>query len=714
VTIAAAHPLQAAAAHPAGRELTFQALPRAAQIYVAAVLAVGTAAFLVLFPVTYPRPLLFVCLLGLACLTSIWKVNMPIPLASGATLSVSTAVNVMTMLLLGPGHAVAVAVAGAWVQCTVNVSLPYPWYRTTFSAAAQAVTMGVSWLVYRELGGTSGIDFSLAPLPIGAAIATYFLVNSALIAGAIASSTRRSTWTVWRDDCLWSGMSFVTAGLAGALAAAVIDRGEPWSAALVAVPVYLTYRTYRLFVGRLSNEKTLTSGVMAVLSDRIADAQRDYRQAVEALMETQMAERELAHEKGRLAETVADMTRLEQLRARVLEREQAARADAERANHLKDEFLATVSHELRTPLNAILGWSEMLRSGALEDARRDRACQAIYTSARHQAQLVNELLDVARIMSGKLRLDLAAVDLKDIVRGAVEVVQPAADAKGIDVAAEDDLPAAIVYGDATRLQQVVSNLLSNSVKFTPSGGSVRVYLRRDDDCAELAVTDTGQGIAADFLPSVFEPFRQAEGSTTTRVHGGLGLGLSIVKHLVEAHHGTVSVTSGGDGQGSTFTVRLPVAEIHGNQIDAIAADSSSPPCDSAVDAITFDRLTVLVVDDYDASRHVMAAHLERRHATVLTAASAREAFDLLQGEHVDVLLADVGMPGEDGYALIRRLRALSPSPVASIPAAAVTAFASPEDRRQALDAGFDLHLTKPLDARSLVDAVARLAKANPT
>ena len=713
MTIAAAHPIEAAG-HTAGRELTWQALPRAAQIYVAAVLAFGTAILLALFPVTYPRPVLFVCLLGLACLTSIWKVNMPIPLASGATLSVSTAVNVMTMLLLGPGHAVVVAVAGAWIQCTVNVSLPYPWYRTTFSAAAQAITMAVTCLLYRYLGGSSGIDFYLAPLPIGVAIASYFLVNSVLIAGAIASSTRRSAWTVWRDDCLWSGMSFMTAGLAGALAAVVIDRGEPWSVALIAVPVYLTYRTYRLFVGRLSNEKTLTSGVITVLSDRIADAQRDYRKAVEALMETQMVERELAHEKGRLAETLADMTRLEELRARVLEREQAARANAERANHLKDEFLATVSHELRTPLNAILGWAEMLRSGALEDARRDRACQAIYTSAKHQAQLVNELLDVARIMSGKLRLDLAAMDLKDVVRGAVEVVQPAADVKGIDVAAEDDLPAAIVYGDATRLQQVVSNLLSNAVKFTPPGGSVHVCLRRDADTAELAVADTGQGISDDFLPSVFEPFRQAEGSTTTRVHGGLGLGLSIVKHLVEAHHGSVSATSGGEGRGSTFTVRLPMAAIHGNEIDAIAADSSSPPCDAVDDAVAFDGVTVLVVDDDDESRQVMAVHLENHHARVLTAASAAEALEVVQREHVDVLLADVGMPGEDGYALIRKLRALQVPGAATIPAAAVTAFARSEDRQRALQAGFTLHVAKPVDARSLVNAVARLAKANPT
>ena len=712
MTVAVSQAVHPAPERSAERELTWRALPRIARAYVAAVVVTGIAAFVALFPISYPRPILFGCLLGSACLTSIWKVNMPIPLASSATLSVSTAVNVMTMLLLGAGPAVAVAVIGAWIQCTVNVSLPYPWYRTVFSASAQAITMTITSLTYAGLGGSSGIDYSLSPLPVGGAIAAYFLVNSVLIAAAIALSTRRSVWVVWRDDCLWSGMSFVTAGLAGALAAAVIDRREPWSVALAAVLVYLTYRTYRLFVGRLSNEKTLTSGVMTVLSDRIADTQRDYRQAVEALMETQMAERELAHEKGRLAETLADMMRLEELRARMLEREQAARAKAEQANHLKDQFLATVSHELRTPLNAILGWAEMLRNGALENNRRDRACQAIYTSARHQAQLVNELLDVARIMSGKLRLELAVMDLKDVVRGALEVVQPAADAKGIEISVDDDLPVAIVYGDTTRLQQVLSNLLSNAVKFTPRGGTVRLQLRCDDDAAELIVADSGQGIPPDFLPSVFEPFRQADGSTT-RLHGGLGLGLSIVKHLVEAHNGTVTAASEGEGRGSTFTVRLPAASTHSNQVEAIAADASRTASEADVDGIRFDGLTVLVVDDDDESRQVMAAHLEGHRATVMTAASAAEALAVVRRERVDVLLADVGMPGEDGYGLIRKLRAQEAAGAATIPAAAVTAFAGNEDRQRALQAGFTLHVAKPVDARSLVTAVARLAKVNP-
>jgi signal transduction histidine kinase/ActR/RegA family two-component response regulator len=515
-------------------------------------------------------------------------------------------------------------------------------------------------------------------------------------------------WGVWRDDCLWSGLSFMIAGAAGAAAAVIVDRGEPWKAALLAVPVYLAYRTYRLFVGRLANERTLTSGVLAVLSDRVADTQKEYRDTVEVLIETQMAERELASEKDRLSRTLANIAHVQEIHDQALEHERSARASAERANHLKDQFLATVSHELRTPLNAILGWADMLRSGTLEDARHDRACQAIYTSARHQALLVNELLDVARIMSGKLQLECAAVEVSGIVRGALEVIQPAADAKGIGITVDDDLSMCVVYGDATRLQQVTSNLLANAVKFTASGGAVYVRLRCESDAAEIVVADTGQGIPREFLSSVFEPFRQADGSVT-RVHDGLGLGLSIVKQLVEAHGGTVSAESEGEGRGARFTVRLPLASVHGEPLHATAADDATAPGELPESVTSLDGISVLVVDDDGESRQVMAAHLESRHATPLMAASAAEALDLLQRQHVDVLLADVAMPGEDGYSLIRRLRALQPLTSASIPAAAVTAFARDEDRQRALEAGFDLHLAKPLDARSVVAAVAKLA-----
>ena len=403
------------------------------------------------------------------------------------------------------------------------------------------------------------------------------------------------------------------------------------------------------------------------------------------------------------------MTHLEEMHNELLQREQAARASAEQANLLKDQFLATVSHELRTPLTAILGWSDLLRRGVLDDASRDRADRAIYLGAQRQAQLIEELLDVARIMSHKLQLELTTVDLKDVVRNAVEIVQLNAEAKRIAIGVEEDPSIGVVHGDRGRLHQVATNLLANAVKFTPEDGEVHVRLRQADDVVEMIVSDNGQGIPADFLPSVFEPFRQAN-ATNTRAHGGLGLGLSIVKHLVEAHGGNISAESEGEGQGATFTVRLPRATACENQPEAIASDLSS--WDELEDGTNvLEGVSVLVVDDDDESRLIIGAHLEVHGARVLTAASAAAAVELLQRDHVDVLLADLAMPAEDGYTLIRKVRDLAATSIASIPAAALTASARDEDREKALQAGFHLHLAKPVEARSLVAAVAELGRA---
>jgi len=424
------------------------------------------------------------------------------------------------------------------------------------------------------------------------------------------------------------------------------------------------------------------------------------------LSQARTAERALGEEKERLAVALAEMTRLEETRKELLEREHAARAAAEQANKLKDQFLAVVSHELRTPLNAILGWSEMLRRGKLDESRRERAFGAIHDSAKRQAHLIEDLLDVARIVSGKLHLERTLVDLEEVARGALNVVQPAADAKHVHLELDIDPSAGAVYGDRSRLQQVAWNLLSNAIKFTPKEGTVHMRLRRADDNVEMIVTDSGIGISHDFLASMFEPFMQADGSTT-RNHGGLGLGLSIVKHLVQAHGGAVSASSGGEGQGATFIVRLPSALTSVERADmGIANDMRAKP--PAWPPTLLEGLTVLVVDDEEQARQVVAAQLEEHGAAVLTAASVAQAFEALQREHVDVLLADIAMPDEDGYGLIRKLRGLHPAPIAAIPAAALTAFARNEDRLAALRAGFQLHLAKPIDAHALVTAVARL------
>jgi signal transduction histidine kinase len=674
--------------------------PAAARRYVAVVTAAGSIALGIAFPSAFARPWMFLALLGASCITSSWKITLPIPLASGSTLSVSYAADLMALALLGPSPAIVIGVAGAWTQCTYRVRKPYPLYRTAFSAASEALAIAATGAVYVRLGGPVGVlDFTSLAAPLVAAIATYFVVNTGLVAGAIALSTRRNAWDVWCHDFLWSGASFMVAGTAGAAAAVVVSRGETWIAALFVPPVYLTYRTYRIFVGRLEDERR-----------HLADVRRMHLETVAALSQARIAERALADEKERLAQTLVEMTRLEAMSHQLLEREQAARASAEQANRLKDQFLAMVSHELRTPLNAILGWADMLRSGHLTDGRRERAYQAIHDGARRQSQLIDDLLDVARIMSGKLRLSRRSVDINDIVRGAIELVQPAIDARRIHLSIDADSPVPPIHGDASRLQQIVWNLLSNAIKFTPESGAVHVRVRRADGAVEVAVTDTGQGIAPDFLQSVFEPFRQADPSTT-RAHGGLGLGLAIVRHLVEAHGGTVSAESGGAARGATFTVWLPVRAVSNDAIEPIdvAYDETA---EAAHYAVSLHGITVLVVDDDAASREVIAAYLETREARVLTADSAEVALDWLARERVDVLIADIAMPGEDGYSLIRKVRATHGA-TAAVPAIALTAFARNEDRQQSLRSGFQLHLAKPIDAQALLSAVASLGRLNP-
>jgi signal transduction histidine kinase/ActR/RegA family two-component response regulator len=676
--------------------MSWQVLPPMAQLYVAAVLGSGAAVLLALFPTDFSEPWLLVGLALAACLTASWKVNLLIPLGSGSTLSVSCAAKLATLLLLGPSHSVLIAAAAAITQCTYKVRQRYPLYRTAWSVAAEALTMGATGLAFLWLGGTVGnLEIQALARPLVGAIVTYFLVNTGLVAAAIALSTGRAFGEVWRHDFLWSGITYMVAGTAGAVAAVVVQRGDHWIAILLLAPVYLTYRTYLLFLARFEDQQR-----------HMTDMRRMHGETVQALSQAHQAERALATEKERLAVALADMTQLEEARNHLLEREQAARASAEAANRLKDEFLAVVSHELRTPLNAILGWADMLRTGKLDGPRQERAHQSIYDSARQQAQLIDDLLDVARIMSGKLRLARGVVDIDEVVRGAMQILQPAADASRVctRLTVEPSLDA--VFADRARVQQIVLNLLSNAIKFSEEGGVIDVQLRALPKAVELTVTDGGQGIAPTFLDSVFEPFRQADGSTTRR-HSGLGLGLSIVKQLVDAHGGSVSATSAGVGRGATFAVRLPT--VGSAAADAAVDERRRPlPTVPLVASESLEGVSVLVVDDDEQSRLVVAAYLEAHHARVITARSAAVALDVLQHEHVDVLLADIAMPGEDGYSLIRKLRALESPALASIPAAALTAFARNEDRQQALQAGFQLHLAKPIDAHTLVSAVATL------
>ncbi|MEA5448776.1 ATP-binding protein [Leptolyngbya sp. CCNP1308] len=389
-------------------------------------------------------------------------------------------------------------------------------------------------------------------------------------------------------------------------------------------------------------------------------------------------------------------------REQLLQRERIAREEAEQANRLKDQFLAVLSHELRSPLNPILGWAKLLQTRSFDTAKTAQALATIERNALLQTQLVDDLLDLAKILRGKLHLNPVPVHLATVVESALETVKTAAATKTIAVNLDLD-PTVRVAGDAARLQQIVGNLLSNAIKFTPSGGQINVTLGSVDDQANLEVSDTGIGISADFLPYLFESFRQEDISITRR-HGGLGLGLAIVRQLVDIHGGTIAARSPGEGQGATFSVRIPKLAEKTNA-DSVAALPRP--------ALDLSGIRVFSVDDSADTREFLTVLLGQYGADVITAGSATEALDTLKTLHPDVLISDIGMPDMDGYRLIRQVRALPPDQGGKIPAIALTAYARDEDQQQSLDSGYQRHLTKPLDLEKLVQAVVELTQACP-
>ncbi len=406
-----------------------------------------------------------------------------------------------------------------------------------------------------------------------------------------------------------------------------------------------------------------------------------------------------------LAEAIAYHAALAVDNARLYEMAQRDRAEAEQANRLKDEFLATLSHELRTPLTSMLGWARMLRSQKLDEAAKERAIETIERNAKSQAQLIEDILDVSRIITGKLRLNVRPVEVNAVVEAALDALRPAAQAKSIFLNYIPDRAVNLVSGDADRLQQVVWNLLSNAIKFTSNGGSVFVVLESNNSQVEISVTDTGKGISREFLPHVFDRFRQADGGST-RSHGGIGLGLAIVRHLVELHGGTVCATSEGEGKGATFTVTLPLLEGKKENFSLPPSPTLPLPLSSS---LPLSGVRVLVVDDDADARELIGMALESSGAEVKTAVSAAEAIAAIGDSMPDVLLSDIEMPHEDGYTLIRKVKAIAEQLGKQIPAAALTAYARKEDRQRALQAGFQLHVPKPIDPAELVAVVASLA-----
>jgi signal transduction histidine kinase/ActR/RegA family two-component response regulator len=395
---------------------------------------------------------------------------------------------------------------------------------------------------------------------------------------------------------------------------------------------------------------------------------------------------------------ISDRKQAEAEREQLLAREQSAREAAEAASRIKDEFLAVVSHELRSPLNPILGWSKLLRSRQLDAEKTDRALEVIERNAQMQAQLINDLLDVSRILRGKLSLDTHPVDLVVTIQAAMETVRLAAEAKSIQINTQFEPDVGQVAGDVGRLQQVIWNLLTNAVKFTSEGGRVDIRLECIDSQAQITITDTGKGIPTDFLPYVFEQFRQ-ESSATTRRFGGLGLGLAIVRYLVELHGGTVQADSPGEGQGATFTVKLPLVPHQ---------PIMQPDPKPSEFSLNLQGTRILIVDDDDNTREFLAFLLELHGANVMATATASEALTTLTQFKPEALLSDIGMPDVDGYMLMRQVRALPAKQGGTIPAIALTAYAGEIDYQQAMAAGFQQHIAKPIDPEVLIQAIASL------
>ena len=407
---------------------------------------------------------------------------------------------------------------------------------------------------------------------------------------------------------------------------------------------------------------------------------------------------------SKIARDITDKVRAEEERAILLASERTARERAEAASRAKDEFVAMISHEIRSPLNAILGWSQMLRQGTLDKAATANALESIERNARAQAQLVSDLLDLSRVITGKLRINARPVDITASLESALASIRPAAEAKQIQIEVEREPYATVVTGDTDRLQQVFWNLLSNAVKFTPRGGRIKVKISRTDSQLEIAVSDTGAGISPEFLPYIFDRFTQAD-TTATRAHAGLGLGLAIVRHIVELHGGTVNAESEGVGKGAAFRVTLPVRALRSRDVP----EPAQVPVDGFADEIALDRVRVMVIDDEAETRDLLKVMLASHGAEVETYSSGAEALAQIGDWNPNVIVSDIGMPGQDGYMFIKKVRALGRNS-GELPAIALTAYARAEDRMRALAAGFQMHVPKPVEASELVMVIASLVR----
>ncbi|MBV9126742.1 MAG: response regulator [Verrucomicrobia bacterium] len=504
---------------------------------------------------------------------------------------------------------------------------------------------------------------------------------------ALPDSFGLDTLARWHGHCPSVPVIVLTGQSDGGLAISAVRQGAQDYLVKGQIDGPLLQRAIRYAIERKRGEEAL----------RHANEELEHR--------VQQRTAELSETNGRLINEIRERELAQQKISALLQLEQRARAEVEEANRSKDEFLATLSHELRTPLNAILGWAEIMRTGDPTPQEIREGIEIIERNARAQARLVEDVLEVSRIICGKLRLNPQPLDLVNVLDAALASARPTAQIKHLNLVREVEPATAPVQGDLDRLQQVISNMLSNAIKFTPTRGLVRVSLKRRERDFQIEVADTGIGIRADFLPYVFDRFRQSD-SSSTRTHGGLGLGLSIARHLVEMHGGTISVASDGDGCGTTFVVTLPaLTERHGERPGALGASAALPQVPG---------LRVLVVEDDPDARRLLSRLLRRSGAEVHESVSTAEALALLDELEVDVLVSDIAMPGEDGYSLIRRLRASPQARLRNLPALALSAFARPEDKSRALSAGFQTHIAKPYEPVELLLLLGELVPTATT
>lgn len=611
---------------------------------------------------------IFLCLMVIA--SSLIAIR--IPRVSGR-ITVADTFVFLTMLLYGGAAAILVSALEGVAATLIISKRP----RTIlFNSAILAIsTFSTSTVLHFTVGPPAKVipqGFSATFfLAICVMALVQYIANTSLIAIEKSSKIKESIWNTWRTYYLWTSVTYF-AGASAAGIIAILIHTYGFYAVVATVPIILiiffTYQTY------LKN------------------------------IEASVAQTEAARlHVEELSRYISELQRSEEERGQLLVRAERARAEAEAANRIKDEFLATLSHELRTPLTSLLGWSSVLRESNRDEKVLNQGLEAIDRNARVQAQLIDDLLDVSRIVSGKLNLEVRPLDISSVAKAAINVVRPAADAKSItlDYWAEPGLGA--ISADSARLQQIVWNLLSNAVKFTPHGGNITIRLEQDESDARVTIKDTGQGIDPEFLPRVFDRFRQAD-SSTTRSFGGLGLGLAIVRHLVELHGGTVSAYSDGVNQGATFSATFPLLMDRAEPITVAYSGEIR-----SLEIPSLDGLRVLLVDDEPEARQIISTVIARTGAEVKTCTSASEALTKLVEWKPDVILSDIAMPDEDGYSFIGKVRSLPPEKGGETPAAALTAYARDVDRRDALAAGYQMHIAKPIGAGQLVTMIARLA-----